>query len=78
MTRPPNVNGHARPGIFVTRERARGVLSSANKKVTKALGLVIGQNTKALSSDYLTQCMRNTMTTVMTEFAEFDQARKQT
>ena len=54
------------------------MLSSAQEKITEAFGLVIGQNTEALSSGYLANCIRDTMATVMTEFAEFDQARKQT
>ncbi|MFY1021483.1 hypothetical protein [Ectopseudomonas khazarica] len=54
------------------------MLASAQEQITEAFGLVIGQNAKTLSSRYLTNCIRDTMATVMTEFAKVNAGSQQT
>lgn len=69
VTRPPNIDGHARPGVFIAGERIRSMLASIDKKVTEAFSLAVGQNSKTLGCCYLADGIRHTMPTVMTEFA---------
>ncbi|MAF02555.1 MAG: hypothetical protein CME86_09135 [Herbaspirillum sp.] len=78
MAIPPNDDRHARPGIFVTGERVRRILASIDQKITEAISLDEGKNTKTLGGCYLAVGTRHTMPTVMTEFAKVGQQGKET